>query len=449
MAELTSNEQIEQIVEAIESEQDLGSLHAMLDSLHPVDAARLLESLAPDQRPAVWLGLADDDRGEVLLEVADGVRDDLLQDMDRTELVNAIRSLDIDDIADLIPDLPDDVLADILFNVDKEARAQLGEVLSYPEDTAGGLMNVDAVAVRGNVTMRVVIRYLRLRGELPENTDQLFVVDRRGRLIGTLRVSALLTAPAGERVGELMEREYVTFRAMEPQDNVIDVFEKYNLLSAAVVDEENRLVGRVTVDDVVDVIREHADHTVMIRAGLDEEEDIFAPVIRSSKSRALWLGVNLITAVIASWVIGQFEDAIEKLVALAVLMPIVASMGGNAGTQTLTIVIRGLGMGTISQANALRIFKKELLVGGLNGLIWALVVAAVATLWYHDYGLGLIIAMAMIINLVVSAAAGVVIPMLLQRIGIDPALAGGVALTTVTDVVGFFAVLGLAAFFLL
>ena len=449
MTDLNPNEQIEQIVEAIESDQNLDSLASMLDGLHPVDTARLLESLTPEQRPAVWLGLSDEDRGEILLEVADGVRDDLLQDMDRSELVNAIRNLDIDDIADLIPDLPEDVFADVLFTVDKEARAGLGEVLSYPEDTAGGLMNVDAVAVRGNITMRVVIRYLRLRGEVPDSTDQLFVVDRRGRLVGALRVTVLLTAPANERVGELMEREPITFRAMEPQDNVTDAFEKYNLLSAAVVDDENRLVGRITVDDVVDVIREHADHTVMIRAGLDEEEDIFAPVIRSTKSRALWLGVNLITAIIASWVIGQFEDAIEKLVALAVLMPIVASMGGNAGTQTLTIVIRGLGLGTISHANAWRVLKKELLVGGLNGLIWALVVACVATLWYHDYGLGLVIAMAMIINLVVSAAAGVVLPMLLQRIGVDPALAGGVALTTVTDVVGFFALLSLAAFFLL
>lgn len=449
MADLGSSERIEQIVEAVESDQSLDSIHSMLAGLHPVDTARVLESLTPEQRPTVWLRLPDDDRGEILLEVADGVRDDLLEDMERSELVNAVRTLDIDDIADLIPDLPDDVLADVLFTVDKEARAGLGEVLSYPEDTAGGLMNVDAVAVRGNITMRVVIRYLRLRGELPENTDQLFVVDRRGRLIGVLHVTVLLTAPATERVGKLMEREPITFRAMEPQDNVTDAFEKYNLLSAAVVDDENRLVGRITIDDVVDVIREHADHTVMVRAGLDEEEDIFGPVIKSSKSRALWLGVNLITAIIASWVIGQFEDTIEKLVALAVLMPIVASMGGNAGTQTLTIVIRGLGLGIISHANAWRVFKKELLVGGLNGLIWAFVVACVATIWYHDYGLGLIIALAMIINLLVSAAAGVVLPMLLQRLGIDPALAGGVALTTVTDVVGFFAVLSLAAVFLL
>ncbi len=449
MSDLPSSEQIEKIIEAIESEQNLDSLQDNLAEMHPVDTARLLESLAPKQRPVVWLGLSDEDRGEVLLEVSDGVRDDLLQNMERRDLVNAVRNLDIDDIADLIPDLPDEVLADVQFSVDKQAKLGLDEVLSYPEDSAGGLMNVDAVAVRGNITMRVVIRYLRLRGELPENTDQLFVVDRRGRLIGSLHVTVLLTAPPNERVGKLMEREPVTFRAMEAQDNVTSAFEKYNLLSAAVVDEQNRLVGRITIDDVVDVIRERADHNLMIRAGLDEEEDMFAPVIRSTRNRALWLGINLITAIIASWVIGQFEDTIERLVALAVLMPIVASMGGNAGTQTLTIVIRGLGLGTISSANAWRVFKKELLVGGLNGLIWALVVACVATLWYQDLGLGLVIAIAMIINLLASAMAGVVIPIMLHRFGVDPALAGGVALTTVTDVVGFFALLSLAALLLL
>jgi magnesium transporter len=448
MSNLTSNEQLEYLVETIESghEQDVRS---MLAELHPVDTARLLESVTPEQRPAIWSEQSDANRGEILLEVSDGVREDLLRGMENPALVNAIRDLDIDDIADLIPDLPDDVLADVLFNVDKEARAGLDEVLSYPEDTAGGLMNVDAVAIRENITTRVVIRYLRLKGEIPENTDKLFVVDRRGRLTGILPVTLLLTSPADERVGKLVDSEPISFRAMAPEDDVTDAFEKYNLVSAAVVDEQERLLGRITIDDVVDVIRENADQSIMARAGLIDDGDIFAPVTRTAKSRALWLGVNLITAVIASWVIGQFEATIEKLVALAVLMPIVASMGGNAGTQTLTIVIRGLSVGTISQANAWRVLKKELLVGGLNGMIWAFAVAVVATVWYHDYGLGLIIALAMVINLVVSAVAGVTLPMLFQRLGIDPALAGGVALTTLTDVVGFFALLSLATVFLL
>jgi len=448
MSNLTSNEQIKYLVEAIESDREQ-DLRPMLAELHPVDTARLLESLTPEQRPAIWAEQSNADRGEILVEVSDGVREDLLQGMDNPELVNAIRDLDIDDIADLIPDLPDDVLADVLFTVDKEARAGLDEVLSYPEDTAGGLMNVDAVAVRENITTRVVIRYLRLKGEIPENTDKLFVVDRKGRLMGVLPVTLLLTSPADERVGRLVDREPISFRAMEPQDNVTGAFEKYNLVSAAVVDEQDRLLGRITIDDVVDVIRENADQSLMARAGLIDDEDIFAPVTKSAKSRALWLGVNLITAISASWVIGQFEETIEKLVALAVLMPIVASMGGNAGTQTLTIVIRGLSVGTISQANAWRVLKKELLVGSLNGLIWAFAVAVVATVWYHDYGLGIIIAMAMVINLIVSAMAGVGLPLLLQRLGIDPALAGGVALTTLTDVVGFFALLSLAAVFLM
>jgi len=448
MSNLTSNEQIKYLVEAIESDREQ-DLRPMLAELHPVDTARLLESLTPEQRPAIWAEQSNADRGEILVEVSDGVREDLLQGMDNPELVNAIRDLDIDDIADLIPDLPDDVLADVLFTVDKEARAGLDEVLSYPEDTAGGLMNVDAVAVRENITTRVVIRYLRLKGEIPENTDKLFVVDRKGRLMGVLPVTLLLTSPADERVGRLVDREPISFRAMEPQDNVTGAFEKYNLVSAAVVDEQDRLLGRITIDDVVDVIRESADQSLMARAGLIDDEDIFAPVTKSAKSRALWLGVNLITAISASWVIGQFEETIEKLVALAVLMPIVASMGGNAGTQTLTIVIRGLSVGTISQANAWRVLKKELLVGSLNGLIWAFAVAVVATVWYHDYGLGIIIAMAMVINLIVSALAGVGLPLLLQRLGIDPALAGGVALTTLTDVVGFFALLSLAAVFLM
>ena len=448
MSNLTSNEQLEYLVETIESghEQDVRS---MLAELHPVDTARLLESVTPEQRPAIWSDQSDANRGEILLEVSDGVREGLLQGMENPALVNAIRELDIDEIADLIPDLPDDVLADVLFNVDREARAGLDEVLSYPEDTAGGLMNVDAVAIRENITTRVVIRYLRLKGEIPENTDKLFVVDRRGRLTGILPVTLLLTSPADERVGKLVDREPISFRAMAPEDDVTDAFEKYNLVSAAVVDEQERLLGRITIDDVVDVIRENADQSIMARAGLIDDADIFAPVTRTAKSRALWLGVNLITAITASWVIGQFEATIEKLVALAVLMPIVASMGGNAGTQTLTIVIRGLSVGTISQANAWRVLKKELLVGGLNGMIWAFAVAVVATVWYHDYGLGLIIALAMVINLVVSAVAGVTLPMLFQRLGIDPALAGGVALTTLTDVVGFFALLSLATVFLL
>jgi magnesium transporter len=448
MSKPDQTDNLDLLIAAMES-QDSERIRVLLSDLHSADVAKLLESLTPEQRPAVWSEVSPTAKGEVLIEVPDGVREDLLADLDKETLVTAVRYLDIDEIADLIPDLPDDVLADVLFNVDKEARASLGEVLSYPEDTAGGLMNVDAIMIRENISLRVVIRYLRLRGQLPEYTDKLFVVDRKNYLKGVLPVSTLLTAPASDRVGIHCDRKPIALNAMDPQEDVAQAFEKYNLISAPVVDEQEHLIGRITVDDVVDVIREDADHSVMARAGLSQEEDIFAPVARSTKNRAVWLGVNLITAIIASWVIGQFEGTIEKLVALAVLMPIVASMGGNAGTQTLTVVIRGLGVGTITHANAWQVLKKEFLVGGLNGVIWALAVAMVATLWYHDYALGLIIALAMIINIVISALAGVVLPLVLQRLGIDPALAGGVALTTITDVVGFFSLLGLAALFLI
>ncbi|MDH3688898.1 MAG: magnesium transporter [Gammaproteobacteria bacterium] len=437
----------ERLIDAVEigSQQEI---HTLMQDLHAADIANLLESIPPEQRRIVWSAINSDLMGEVLTEVSDGVREGLVEDMDHDSLVTAVGSLDIDDIADLIPDLPDDVIADVLFAVDKAARESLHAVLSYPEDTAGGLMNVDTVTVRENIPLAVVLRYLRLRGELPEYTDKLFVVGRDGGLKGILFLSTLLTSDASERVGKLMDNDPIVLNVMQVDEEVAAAFERYNLISAPVVDDDQRLLGRITIDDVVDVIRQEADHTVMVRAGLSEEEDIFAPVVRSARSRALWLGVNLITAVVASWVIGRFEHTIEKLVALAVLMPIIASMGGNAGTQTLTVIIRGLGLGTITYGNAWRVLRKELLVGGMNGIIWAIAVAVIATIWYRDIALGLIIAVAMIINLCVAALAGVALPFLFQRMRIDPALASGVALTTVTDVIGFLSVLGLAALFL-
>jgi magnesium transporter len=372
------------------------------------------------------------------------VRVDLVKLMDDQALVAAAHTLDTDDIADLIPDLSDQVIAEILFALDKQDRQRLDAVLSYPEDTAGGLMNVDAITVRENITLEVVLRYLRRRGELPEHTNQLFVVDRSDRVIGVLSVAKLLTSDARTRVSQVMVREVVKFTALTPDKDVAAAFESYNLVSAPVVDENSRLLGRITVDDVVDVIREQADRQVMAPAGLSEDQDIFAPVARSSRRRGIWLGVNLVTAFIASWVIGLFE----QVVALAVLMPIVASMGGNAGTQTLTLVVRGLAVGTISESNARRLLSRELMIGAVNGLVWSLVVAAVAVWWYGNLMIGALIAAAMIINLGFAALSGVGIPFLVRRFGVDPALASGVILTTVTDVVGFFAFLGLATLFL-
>ncbi|MFQ6021645.1 MAG: magnesium transporter [Acidiferrobacterales bacterium] len=436
------------ILAALESErtQEVGSI---LAGLHPANIADLLEAIPPEQRHTAWRQVDAKVMGEVLLEVPEAVRGDLLQEMDHASLVMAVQALDTDDIADLLPELSADVTAEILFFMDKQDRQRLDAVLSFPEDTAGGLMDVDAVVVRETVTLQVVLRYLRLRGELPEHMHELYVVDHSSRLVGSLQLAKVVTSDPKLRVRSVMEEKPIKFSALTPDNEVADAFEDYDLITAPVVDEDDRLLGRITVDDVVDVIREKADHSVMAPAGLSEEVDIFAPVARSARDRAVWLGVNLITAIIASWVIGLFEHTIEKVVALAVLMPIVASMGGNAGTQTVTLVVRGLALGTITDANARRLLISELMVGALNSMLWALIVAVVAIAWFHHFGLGLIIALAMVINLVFAALAGVVIPVGVRRLGVDPALASGVALTTVTDVVGFFAFLGLATLFLI
>jgi magnesium transporter len=428
---------------------DAALVRSILAELHPADIARVLEGLTPEPRATVWAQVDIQHLGEVLLELPEAVRVDLVKLMDDKALVAAAHTLDTDDIADLIPDLSDEVIAEILFALDKQDRQRLDTVLSYADDTAGGLMNVDTITVRENITVEVVLRYLRRRGGLPEHTNQLFVVDRSDRVIGVLSVAKLLTTETRARVSQIMEREVIKFTALTPDKDVAAAFESYNLISAPVVDENNRLLGRITVDDVVDVIREQADRQVMAPAGLSEDQDIFAPVARSSRRRGIWLGINLVTAFIASWVIGLFEHTIQQVVALAVLMPIVASMGGNAGTQTLTLVVRGLAVGTISESNARRLLSREFMIGAVNGLIWALVVAVVAVWWFGNLMIGALIAAAMIINLAFAAFSGVAIPFLVRRLGVDPALASGVILTTVTDVVGFFAFLGLATVFLI
>jgi magnesium transporter len=445
---LEQTDYLAEILAALESEDSL-KVQDILADLHPADIAGVLEGIPPEQRHSVWRQVDPETMGEVLVEVPEAVRSDLLEDMDHSALVTAVQGLETDDIADLLPELSAEVTAEILFFMDKQGRQRLDAVLSFPEDTAGGLMNVDAVTVRENITLQVVLRYLRLRSELPEYMNELYVVDRTHRLTGTLQLAKILTSDPKLLVRDVMDENTNKLTVLMPDREVAAAFERYNLINAPVVDEDGRLLGRITVDDVVDVIREEADHSVMAPAGLSEEVDIFAPVIRSARDRAVWLGVNLITAVIASWVIGLFEDTIRKVIALAVLMPIVASMGGNAGTQTVTLVVRGLAVGTITDANARRLLVRELMVGVLNSMLWALIVALVAVAWFHNLALGLIIALAMIINLVFAALAGVIIPVAVHRLGIDPALASGVALTTVTDVVGFLAFLGLATLFLI
>jgi magnesium transporter len=421
----------------------------LVNALHPAEIADLLESLPPAQREAVWELVPSDMDGDVLVHVNDEVRSGLMDGMDSKEILAAVEGLDVDDVADLLQDLPAALTREVLNAMDRQNRQRVEAVLPYPEDSAGGLMNTDVVTVRADVTLEVVLRYLRMRGSLPEVTDRIFVLSRSERFAGTLSLTNLLTHDPEYTVAEVMERNQETVMVDMQQQEIARLFETHDLISAPVIDADGNLLGRITVDDVVDVIREQAEHQILTMAGLDEEDDMFAPVILSSRRRAVWLGVNLITAFAAAWVIGLFEATIEQVVALAVLMPVVASMGGVAGSQTLTLMVRGLATGQVSGANAIWLLNKELAVGAVNGLLWAFVVAAIAVVWFGDLRIGAIIAVAIFINLLCAAVSGVGIPMLLKRLGVDPALAGNVVLTTVTDVVGFMAFLGLATVFLL
>jgi len=439
---------IDNIVDLLDDDNAQPLMEAFAQA-HPADIADALEQLTPEKRVQAWSSIPQSQTGEVLAELGEGVFRDLASDIDQQDLINSIKLLDIDDIADLIPDLPEEALSDVLHAVDSETRSQLGEVLSYPEDSAGGLMNVDATLVRDNCSMEVAQRFLRLKGALPRQTDVIYLVNRNNELTGILPIESLITSPVEDLVLNHALENPVIFNSLDNEQDVAKAFVDYDLVSAPVINEDKQLIGRITIDDVVDVIREQAEHDIMASAGLKNETDIFAPVTKTSANRAIWLGVNLITALIGSWVIGQFEGSIQQLVALAVLMPIVASMGGNAGTQTLTVVIRGMSTGTISSSNVRTVLSKESMVGVLNGLLWAVVIAIIAAFWYQNMQLGLVIACAMIANLVMGAIAGVCIPIVLEKINIDPALAGGVALTTVTDVVGYFSVLGLATLLLL
>ncbi len=422
----------------------------LLRKLPPAEVAHVLEALPLTQRQILWDLLDSDQDGETLMELTEGARNELIQNMDQDEIVAATENMDVDDLADFIQELPVNVTREILDSLDEQDRHRLETVLSYPEDTAGGLMNTDTVTVRPEVTLDVVLRYLRQLGKrVPRNTDQLFVTNRQDRYLGALRLSVLLTSDPHETVAEVMNLDVKPFKALAPASEVARRFEQYDLLSAPVVDEEGRLVGRITVDDVVDLIREEGEHQFMGSAGLSEDEDMFAPVLESAKRRAVWLGVNLVTAFLASWVIGQFQETLDKIVALAVLMPIVASMGGVGGTQTLTLAIRGIALGQLTGRNALYLLLKELGVAVINGILWALVVGLVAGYWFHNRDIALVIGAAMIVNLIAAAITGALLPLGLRKMGIDPALAGGVLLTTVTDVVGFLSFLGLATLFLL
>ena len=422
----------------------------MLNALQAAEVAHLLESLPLAQRELLWeLVKERGGEGEVLLHVTDEVRDDLISRMDSAQLVAATEGLETDDLADLVKDLPLVITQEVMGSLDHQNRERLEAVLFYPEDSAGGLMNVDTVTVRAEVTLDVVMRYLRqLRERVPADTDSLFVVNREGDYLGVISLAALLTHDPDDSVAEVMSLDLRPIQADWSSREVANRFEKHDLVSAPVVDDEGRLLGRITVDDVVDVIREEGEHQFMGRAGLSEDEDMFAPVLLSARRRALWLGVNLLTAFLASWVIARFEATLSQVVALAVLMPIVASMGGIAGTQTLTLAIRGIALGQLTYNNARWLLLKELAVAAINSVVWAAVVALIAGIWFQSGDIAMLIAVALTINLMFAALAGATLPLFLERVGIDPALAGGVLLTTVTDVVGFLAFLGLAGWFL-
>ena len=422
----------------------LSEVRQVLNNLPGAEAAHLLESSPPREREILWQLLSQEQETEVLQYLGEEVRVELLRDLPTEELVELIEDLDTDDLADLLQELPEQVTSRVLAGLDAQNRERLEQVMNYPEDTAGGLMNTDVITVRPEITFSVVQRYLRRLGDIPKTTDNLLVVNRKNQFVGVLPLTRVLISDPGTSVREAMITDVEAIPATQDAHEVAKLFERLDLVTAPVVDDNGMLVGRITIDDVVDVIMEEAEHSLMGMAGLDEDEDTFGSVWHTVRRRALWLGINLLTALAASAVISLFEDTLEKVVALAVLMPIVASMGGIAGSQTLTLVIRAMALGQVQAGNTRYLLTKELAVGAFNGMLWALVIGVTAALWFDDPSLGMIIGCAMILNLVVAAGAGAMIPMAMKRMGIDPALAGSVVLTTVTDIVGFMAFLGLA-----
>jgi magnesium transporter len=426
----------------------------MLNELPAADVAHFLESTPPKERDIIWRLINTEREGQVLQFLDDEIRNEYAAGMEPAALAAATRDLEIDDQADILGDLPAKIVKEVLASMRVQDRHRIEHALSYSEDTAGGLMNTDVVTVRPLVTIEVVLRYLRMKGTLPDNTDSVYVVNAEDSLIGSVKLTTLITSQPEQTVEEVLERNVQPIPLSLPDADVARLFERRDLLSAPVVDSDGKLLGRITIDDVVDVIIEDADHSLMSMAGLDENDDTFAPVFISAKRRAVWLGINLITVMVAAFVIGFFEETIAAVTALAILLPIVPSMGGVAGTQTLTLVIRGLSVGHISNNNFRWLMMKEVGVSILNGLLWAIVVGLAVFVWFNfvqvsNYApqLAMTIAGAMAINLVAGASLGTVLPIIMKKMNIDPALSGGVVLTTVTDVVGFFAFLGLATLF--
>lgn len=438
-----------ELVESLVHRQNLAELQKLLDKLHPADVAHILEALPLEDRLIIWDFVKAERDGEILLEASDAVRETLIAAMDSEELVAATEQLDADEIADLAPDLPRYVIDDVFQSLPMEEREQLRAAMSYPEDAVGALMDFDIVTIRDDVTLEVVLRYLRRLDELPGHTDQLFVVDRDEHFKGVLPVNRLLVSDPDIEVAAVMSTEILKLHPDDKAQEAAHAFERYDLVSASVVDADGKLVGRVTVNAVMDFIREESENEALKLGGLSEEEDLFAPVWKSVKNRWIWLAINLVTAFIASRVIGVFEDSIEKLVALAALMPIIAGIGGNSGNQTITMIVRALALGQLNSGNARKLFAKEIGVSIVNGVVWGSAVGLFAFLIYDNAALGLVMTLAMVLNLLLAALLGVLIPLVLHKLGRDPAAGSSVMITAVTDSGGFFIFLGLATVFLL
>ncbi|MBU0563421.1 MAG: magnesium transporter [Gammaproteobacteria bacterium] len=435
--------------EIYDESQILAELQRKLDELHPADVAHILEALPLEERLTVWQLVKAERDGDILLEVSDAVRETLIADMDDHELLAAAKEMDADELADLAPELPRDVVHELMESLDAQQRERVRSALSYEEDQVGALIDFEMVTIREDVSLEVVLRYLRRLKELPGHTDKLFVVDYDGVLKGVLPIKRLLVNDPDKQVAEVMASDPVTFHPDEDAYDAAQAFERYDLVSTPVVDKGGKLIGRLTIDEMVDLIREESESEVLNMAGLREEEDIFASVWKSVRNRWAWLAVNLVTAFIASRVIGLFDGSIEKLVALAALMPIVAGIGGNSGNQTITMIVRAMALDQVGTGNTTRLLRKEVGVGLVNGLVWGGVIGAVAWWLYGSWSLGVVMTAAMTLNLLLAALMGVLIPMTLARLGRDPAMGASVMITAMTDSGGFFIFLGLATIFLL
>ncbi len=442
-----TEERLEQLSDTLES-GSLIQLQNMINAMHPAEIAHVLESSPPTRRNFLWKLINQENEGETLIELGEEARSSLVDDMESGELLQVVKNLDIDDIADFLQSLPNELIEQTLAGMGRQQRQRVEDALAYDEDTAGGMMDTQVVTTRANVSVDVVLRYLRLQEKLPTHTDTIIIIDKFEKYIGLLSIAELLTQQPDSQIEAIIDIDSPAISAYMSSSEVASLFEDRNLVSAPVVDDSGKLLGRITVDDVVDVIRDESEHSMMSMAGLNEDEDLFSPVSSSLKRRALWLGTNLLTAFLAAWVIKQFSVTIESAIALAVLMGIVPSMGGIAGSQTLTLVIRGLALGQISKGNTKSLLIKEILLGLINGLIWAFVVFLISTLLFDDAGIGIVVAMAMLLNLLIAPFVGVLLPIVLRKLDIDPALAGSVLLTTITDIIGYAAVLGLAAMLL-